>query len=172
MAKTPEQQETFDKLMAKGMKIIYGKGTSDKIVNAIKKEDPVIGLKNMTNAIVKKLSGAAQEQGKGISREMVPDLSLGIMSQIAELSKAAGVNIDDKAITDAFGSLSKDKTAQSLSDGARTPEEFQQGVSNLQAKQPQETSNREQQGLTEPSSPTVKGNIPTMTERLAGGLLG
>ena len=177
--KSPQEQETFDQLLAKGMKVIYAEDTSNKIIEVMQKGDPVQGLTNMTNVLVKKLSASAQKSNKGIPREMVPDLALGLMSQVAELSNSAGIEIKDKEINTAFSAFIKEQTGESLRDGSRKPEELQRGIDNLKSKgQPGQSglidaspTERKAASMQPTKAPIRSENIPTMTERLAGGLL-
>ena len=137
------------------------------------------GLTNMTDAVISKLTGAAKQSGKQVPREMLPDLTLGIMSQVAELSQSAGINVGDNEIMASFKSISGQMTKRGLESGARKPEEYQQGIDNLKSKgQPGQSglidaspTERKAASMQPTKAPIRSENIPTMTERLAGGLL-
>jgi len=137
--KSPEQQQTFDLLLARGMKMIFSDETAPKIAKAVSSGDPAKGLQSMTNAIVNKIYETAKSSGKQIPREMIPSLSLGLMSQVAEAAQAAGVEVSDEAIVEAFKGLTEQQVDRSLKRGTRTPEEVQGAIDKVGGQQaPQE----------------------------------
>ena len=173
-----EKQALFDKVLAKTIKSIYTKGTDEKIAQTIQKNpDKVMGVKAVTGALINKV----QHSSNGaIPREMLPDLYLAITSQVGDIANATGANLSEEQIAQAYQGIIEDQTKKSLETGSRTPEEIQAGI---QALSPQEAPSEAQQtvlsGQTQPTpAPTMPrgqeglhSGVPTMTQRLAGGLI-
>lgn len=165
-----KNQQVFDQLLAKGMKVIYSDEAAPKIVQNVAKRDPVTGLKNTTEAVVGKLKNAGEQAQKPIPREMMPDLSLALMGQISELVNASGkAQVGEEHVLKAFELMSKEQMQRGLKSGRMDKGQIQalaQKAQPVQQPTQQPTAQPTQQGAPDPFNPTS-----TMSQKLEGGLL-
>ena len=121
---SPEQQEAFDHLVAKGTKVLFNPEVGPKLVEAAtSRGDIVTGLKSATEALINKMQEGAMQAERPIPKEMRPSLSLMMMTQLAELiEKETGESVPEEAIAEAMGYLSEDKFSESLQDGSASEE--------------------------------------------------
>lgn len=172
-------QEDFDLFLAKGMQAIHQPKVSERLVKSIVKNDPVAGLAGATRASVAKIVDTFKKTSKPIPANMIPDLSLELTGQLAEMVTAkTGVEIDQPQVLEAYKSFIQDYTSDGIRGGNITKEQLQQDVTKLQ---PQEQ--QQEQVVMQPSpgqSPLQQSGMQkfdpfnpkqTMSQKLDRGLL-
>lgn len=128
-------QEDFDFLLAKAMQTIHNPDTSAGLVTSILKGDPVAGLAGATRAVVNKVVGSAKATGKPVKANMIPDLSLELTAQMAEMvTQKTGQEIGKEEVLQAFQSFIQDYTKDGLKGGHIKPDDIISSVEKIKAK--------------------------------------
>ncbi len=163
----PREQELFDTLLANGIKLVYKDGVAEKIVGSIDDRLPEAGIVSGTQLIMSKLDQVASKNGGGIPTNMRPDLTVEIAGNIVDAAKAAGKDIPDEAVAKSIDGMIKHHVNNAVQAGEIHPDDVAQAQ---QGANPIPTMDNGLMSTDQPQ-PAPKQEIPTMTERLAGGLL-
>lgn len=90
---SPEEQAAYEQFVANGLKLIFNEQTAPKLIASLQAEgNPVHALANATVMIVQRLEQSAAKAGQTISPDILMHGGAEIMSNIAELAKAAKIH--------------------------------------------------------------------------------
>lgn len=90
---TPDEQNAYNQFVVNGMKLIFNEATTPKLIQRLQAdENPIHALAATTVAIVSKLKASAESAGQQVSPDILMHGGTELMSNIAELAKAAKVH--------------------------------------------------------------------------------
>jgi len=160
------QQQTFDHLLAKAMKLIYNDKINAQLIKTIKTGEPVQAIGNIVLTVIEKLETSAAKSNKQIPQEMLPDLALSLIAQLVELVNADGeIQIDEKKQSLIFSYAVQEYMKKGIASGKITQEEAQQALESLKQKQTETAPQQAQQAQPVTQPQQVPQQQPT------GGLL-
>lgn len=127
-------QEFFDHILASAMRILYDEEIVGSVLDAASSTDDVDGLVFATKGIIDKVRVDSKEEGLPIPGDMLPALSLEIMSQIVELySHQTGDEVPDEVVVGAFQKLVETEVSMGLKSGELTQEDVDSLIEQFKA---------------------------------------
>lgn len=90
-------EHDYRSILAKGMKLIHGRGSRENMLRALSSSNPIDAISNVTVAVISRIDAAMEQAGKKISDEVKVLAANNIMGQIIEVGEASGVvELDDQ----------------------------------------------------------------------------
>lgn len=167
-----KKQKLFDHILAKAMKAIYREDVIKQAVKVISK-NPTKGLATSVKSLLDKLRVSAKDSGVGIPGEMLPALTLEIMSQLAELtSNKTDVKISGDHVISAFEKIASEEYQAAIKNGEISKEELAQSMEQLKAQYGGDTgSERPSDGQVSQGQGNMQAQEMSSNTEANGGLL-
>lgn len=132
---TPEQQQVYERFVAKALLVIYDQAMMPKILDMISVADPKKGLATATAMVVGRVLAAAQKAGQEVDGDILLHAGTEIFEDLANLATVAGIydfNGDQDALEGAFFLALDEFRTQNA--GAIDPEPFKRDLSEMEAR--------------------------------------
>lgn len=89
---SPDDQETIDKFLANGIKIVHDMKVSDGLIKSIvDAQNPVIAIADATVGVIDRLESSAANKGKGLSMGRLAQVANILMGEIIRIAETAGL---------------------------------------------------------------------------------
>ena len=93
---SPQEQEQYDKVVSKGMELIYNQKVMPQLVQSIQGDgNPVEGLANVVSMVMLRLDDASAQAGEQMSPGVRAHAAKELLEQVAELAGPKGADVHE-----------------------------------------------------------------------------